>query len=85
MHPVLELVLARGREGSRPGQRSDGAKLGLAIEGGGMRGVVTAGMVKALEQHGLLEAFDVVFGSSAGAAPWLGPGTWPRDLARRGR
>lgn len=32
-----------------------------------MRGVVSAGMVVALEQMGLLECFDVVYGSSAGA------------------
>ncbi len=67
VHPVLELLLARGRENSQPGARRDGARLGLAIEGGGMRGVVSAGMARALELLGLRDAFDVVFGSSAGA------------------
>jgi predicted patatin/cPLA2 family phospholipase len=67
MHPVLELLRERAREGSRPGRRHDPAVLGLAIEGGGMRGVVSAGMVTALEALGLRDAFDVVLGASAGA------------------
>jgi len=32
-----------------------------------MRGVVSGGMVVALEQLGLLECFDAIYGSSAGA------------------
>lgn len=67
MHPVLDLVRDRARKGSRPSQRSDGARLGLVIEGGAMRGVVSAGMLKALEHLGLKNTFDAVYGSSAGA------------------
>jgi predicted patatin/cPLA2 family phospholipase len=37
------------------------------IEGGGMRGVVSAGMTAAIEQLGLTTAFDEVHGASAGA------------------
>jgi predicted patatin/cPLA2 family phospholipase len=37
------------------------------IEGGGMRGVVSAGMTAAIEQLGLRDAFDEVHGASAGA------------------
>lgn len=66
-HPVLELLRRRTDAGSRPGNRRDGAKLGLAIEGGCMRGVVSGGMLIALEKLGLLDAFDTVYGSSAGA------------------
>ncbi len=66
-HPVLELIRRRAREGSRPGSRRDGARLGLVIEGGAMRGVVSAGMLKALEECGVRETFDAVYGSSAGA------------------
>ena len=66
-HPVIELLKARAREGSRPGQRRDDARLGLVIEGGCMRGVVSAGMLIALERLGLKSAFDAVYGSSAGA------------------
>lgn len=46
---------------------SDGARIALAIEGGAMRGIVSAGMVSALEALGLTHAFDAVYGSSAGA------------------
>jgi predicted patatin/cPLA2 family phospholipase len=39
----------------------------LAVEGGAMRGVVSAGMVSALEELGFGDVFDAVYGSSAGA------------------
>jgi predicted patatin/cPLA2 family phospholipase len=64
---VLELALERVRRGSRLGERDDGRVLALAIEGGGMRGAVSAGMGVALEAAGLLSAFDRVYGTSAGA------------------
>ena len=57
-------------DGSRPGARgkSDSENvLALVIEGGGMRGVVSAGMVTALDQLGLRDSFDLVIGTSAGA------------------
>ncbi|GBF93186.1 DNA-directed RNA polymerase I subunit-like [Raphidocelis subcapitata] len=66
-HPVLDLIRARVREGSRPGARSDGFKLGLAVEGGGMRGVVTGAMLMALLGCDTRDAFDAVYGASAGA------------------
>ena len=59
--------MRRWELGSVPGQREDGLKIALAIEGGGMRGVVSAGMVTGLEYLGLLPAFDVIYGTSAGA------------------
>ncbi|KAI8477184.1 MAG: acyl transferase/acyl hydrolase/lysophospholipase [Monoraphidium minutum] len=64
-HPVLDLLRSRLRDGSAPGARSDGFKLGLVVEGGGMRGIVTGAMLM-----GLLDArgaFDAVYGASAGA------------------
>lgn len=64
---TLELIKRRKQSNSTPGDRADGAKLALVIEGGGMRGVVSAGMVAALETLGLRECFDVVYGASAGA------------------
>ncbi|KAI7840064.1 hypothetical protein COHA_006195 [Chlorella ohadii] len=54
-------------EGSRPGTRRDPFKLGLVVEGGGMRGCVSGGMLQALTDLGLQGAFDAVYGSSAGA------------------
>lgn len=61
----------------------DGFRVALAIEGGGMRGCVTAGMVAAIHCLGLEDTIDVVYGSSAGTVigayfitrqlPWFGP------------
>lgn len=66
-HPVVKLLHRRRDEGSRPGRRTDGRRVALVIEGGGMRGVVSAGMTAAIEQLGLRDAFDEVHGASAGA------------------
>ncbi len=66
-HPVVQTLLRRRREGSRPGARTDGRRVALVIEGGGMRGVVSAGMTSAIEQLGLRDTFDEVHGASAGA------------------
>jgi len=63
---VIELLVARVARGSRP-PHNDGARIALAVEGGAMRGVISAGMVSALESFGLTDAFDAVYGSSAGA------------------
>ena len=59
--------------GSRPGARRDGLRVALAIEGGGMRGAISAGMALALDELGLVSAFDAVYGASAGAitGAWL--------------
>jgi predicted acylesterase/phospholipase RssA len=73
VHDVLRVIEGRARSGSRPGHRDDGLRIALSIEGGGMRGTVSAGMALALFERGLLPAFDAVYGSSAGAisAAWL--------------
>jgi predicted patatin/cPLA2 family phospholipase len=63
---VIELLLARAARKSRV-PHGDGARIALCVEGGAMRGVVSAGMVSALEELGLGQAFDAVYGSSAGA------------------
>jgi predicted patatin/cPLA2 family phospholipase len=65
--PVLEVLLERLRSGSTPRMRDDGHVVCLAVEGGGMRGAVTAGMCVVLEAAGLTPAFDRVYGVSAGA------------------
>jgi predicted patatin/cPLA2 family phospholipase len=64
---VLALLRERATHRTRPGARTDGHRLALVLEGGGMRGVVSAGMASALERRRLLDCFDVVVGSSAGA------------------
>ncbi|KAK9825984.1 hypothetical protein WJX74_003239 [Apatococcus lobatus] len=66
-HPALQLVRERARTGSKPGKRADTFKLGLVIEGGGMRGAVSGGSLQALHDLGLRDVFDVAYGSSAGA------------------
>ena len=72
-HAVLDLIAARALAGSQPGTRSDPARLALVIEGGGMRGAITGGMALALEELGLTDVFDGVYGASAGAlnGAWL--------------
>lgn len=66
-HPVVDVLLGRARSGSKPGARTDPHRVALVVEGGAMRGVVSGGMVAGLEALGLRDAFDVVYGSSAGA------------------
>jgi predicted patatin/cPLA2 family phospholipase len=72
-HEVLRALAARARAGSQPGSRGDGLRIALAIEGGGMRGTVSAGMALALHELGLVPAFDALYGASAGAitGAWL--------------
>ena len=72
-HQVLDVLAARLRAGSVPGRRADDLRIALAIEGGGMRGTVSAGMALALHELGLVPAFDAVYGASAGAitGAWL--------------
>ena len=63
--------------------KTDNHKVALVVEGGGMRGCVTAGMVTAIYYLGLEDTFDVIYGSSAGTIigayfntrqlPWFGP------------
>jgi predicted patatin/cPLA2 family phospholipase len=73
VHEVLRILGERARAGSLPGTREDGYRVALAIEGGGMRGTISAGMALALDELGLVSAFDAVYGASAGAitGAWL--------------
>ena len=88
-HPVLDALR------SRP----SGARLALVVEGGGMRGAISGGMVLALGELGLEHAFDAAYGASAGTlnALWLISGrvregiptwvdpSWNRELISRSR
>ena len=60
MNEVLRLIQERVRSGSRPGHRDDPHRIVLSVEGGGMRGTVSAGMALALHELGLVPAFDAV-------------------------
>jgi len=63
VHPVLAALR----------DRPEGARIALVVEGGGMRGAVSGGMVLALDELGLAQSFDAAYGSSAGTlnAMWL--------------
>jgi predicted patatin/cPLA2 family phospholipase len=67
MRPLLDLLQTRAAEGSRPGERRDPHLVALVVEGGGMRGAISAGMCLALEEAGLMTAVDRVYGCSSGA------------------
>ena len=72
----------------------DGKKVALVVEGGGMRGCVSAGMICALDYLGLQDSVDVVYGSSAGAVvssyfiaqqlPFYGPEVYYDQLTSAG-
>ena len=66
-HEVVQLLAQRYRSNSTPGHRTDNVTLALSIEGGGMRGSVSAGMAAAIACLGLIDSFDAVYGSSAGS------------------
>jgi hypothetical protein len=68
-HSVQKLMKERFESKSTPGNRpqNDNATLALSIEGGGMRGCVSAGMVAAIAALGLSDTIDTVYGSSAGS------------------
>lgn len=106
-HPVAKLLHERVRRNSLPGTtlqtgadgvqrfaRDDGCRVALAIEGGGMRGCVSAGMAVAVAYLNLTSAFDVVYGSSAGSiigsyiltgqVPYLGPEVYYDQLTTAG-
>lgn len=96
-HPVAKVLHERRHNQSMPttaGRRSDGYRVALAIEGGGMRGCVSAGMVSALHYLNLTESFDVIYGSSAGSIigsylitrqmPWFGPEVYYDRLTTAG-
>lgn len=73
--PDVADVLRRRRDQGR----DDGFRLGLAIEGGGMRGIVSGTMVLALGELGLMDSFDAFYGTSSGAmnlAYHLGGASW---------
>ena len=91
-HPVAQLLHERKASGY---SNDDGAKIALSIEGGGMRGCISAGMVCAIDYLNLTSCFDVVYGSSAGTIvgsymitkqlPWFGPEVYYDRLTTAGR
>lgn len=80
---VLDVLALRRAEASTPGARHDGHRLALIIEGGGSRAAYSTGMIGVLHELGLVDGFDAVFGSSAGAlnGAWLLCGRAPEAMA----
>jgi hypothetical protein len=68
-HAVRNLIKGRHLSRSTPGNRhsTDNSTMAIAIEGGGMRGCVSAGMVAAITALGLSDTIDTIYGSSAGS------------------
>lgn len=60
---MLRVLKERFDGGSRPGARTDAFKLGLVVEGGGMRGAVTGGALMALLDLDARHCFDAVYGT----------------------
>jgi predicted patatin/cPLA2 family phospholipase len=78
-HPVIEVLRSRRTNASKPGARDDGHVVALAVEGGGMRGIVSCAMLGALEDLGYHNCFDRIYGASSGsvnAAYFLAGGIW---------
>jgi len=66
-HPVAQILYQRRNEGSLPGARTDGYRVGLAVEGGGMRGIISGAMMATLMDRELERSFDAIYAFSAGA------------------
>src|SRR6059036_95873 len=61
---LLKKRAALIKQGRKP---ADGRKVALIVEGGAMRGVISCAALMGLEELGMTEAFDEVYGASAGA------------------
>lgn len=101
VHPVVRVLHDRKRKQQSSKEDPDGSskddtnKIALVIEGGGMRGCVTAGMVCAIDYLGLRDCVDIVYGSSAGSIigayfvtgqlPWFGPEVYYDQLTTAGK
>lgn len=66
---VKELIAQRIKTKSKPKDRDDPYKLGLVIEGGSMRTVVSAGMVVGIEALDAAGACDAMYVTSGGSGP----------------
>jgi predicted patatin/cPLA2 family phospholipase len=64
---VLTILYKRKLSNYEAGSHSDGSKLALVVEGGGMRGVISSAMLEAIKEMGYSNCFDSIYGTSAGA------------------
>ncbi|WP_433800482.1 patatin-like phospholipase family protein [Actinomycetospora sp. CA-084318] len=75
---MIEILRARRERGDR----DDGYRVALAIEGGGSRATLSGGMALGLAEAGLSRAFDAVYGASAGTinGAWFVAGDTARGI-----
>src|SRR5437016_4586349 len=64
---LLKERAIRLKQGGQVRAVEDGRKVGLIVEGGAMRGVISCAALMALEELGMTQVFDEVYGGSAGA------------------
>ncbi|MDO8429713.1 MAG: patatin-like phospholipase family protein [Candidatus Daviesbacteria bacterium] len=64
---VRKVVADRIVSGSNPDKRDDPYKLGLVVEGGAMRGVITGAQCAALQALNAFDVFDGIYSISAGS------------------
>src|SRR5499433_3227138 len=64
---TIDLLKERARALKEGRQPADGRKIALVVEGGGMRGVISCAALMGLEELGMTDVFDEVYGASAGA------------------
>src|ERR1051326_8794478 len=64
---TIDLLKERVRRAKQNAEIQDCRKVGLVVEGGAMRGVISCAALMALEDLGMTDVFDEVYGASAGA------------------
>lgn len=64
---VHAVIAERVKSGSKEYTRRDPFKVGLVIEGGSMRGVISGGMVTALQSLNAVGSFDAIYTASGGS------------------
>jgi predicted patatin/cPLA2 family phospholipase len=67
INPDEVIQLVKSRAGFSAPPTPTGRKLALLVEGGGMRGVCSAGGLVALDALGFRNSFDAIYATSAGA------------------
>ena len=68
-HPVIVEILRRRNnaiDGNSAGAAASGFKLGLVVEGGGVRGIYSGGVMLKMQELGMASVFDNVYGESSG-------------------
>jgi predicted patatin/cPLA2 family phospholipase len=64
---TIDLLKERARRAKEGKPLMDGRKVALVVEGGAMRGVISCAALMGLEEVGMTDVFDEVYGASAGA------------------